>query len=338
MHEKTMRRRTNQGWYLGSWLWFGLLSVCISAQTSGQPAPSAAHRVIPWLEINEPSMPLKQLGDQIPKDRAEMTLLEHGMEGILLWSRVTDTIIITTRPGKSKLLYAELARRKPTSVRIIGGLKTYTLPVGFRGDKRPYDFADEEGWRSLAAEAAEIALTTGSREVLMENESSLLPVHTGKATVNLDRLGKSLAALRRDDLQILWWTPFMMGNIREVPSRDASTKQLVLTAATSVPGSVFLVPYAGWHGWERKPDEVQRRELMMETVGRDRVRDLVYLETIEAARTILPPKRRRHTAPEVLRDVHALTNEVILYPGAVNWVTVAREYVEHATRVQDRSP
>jgi hypothetical protein len=212
-------------------------------------------------------------------------------------------------------------------LRIIGGLKTYDLPGGKPNDKRPYDFTDAGGWRALAEEAREVSRLTGSREVLMENEWSLKPFHEGTASIDFQKLGRSLTVLRDTDLQFWWWLPSILTETPQMRTRQAQTQELVRTVAEAVPDSVFLTVYAGWYDWERSEDTMALRRLMIDTVRPERMRDMLYLTPDGFVHLSAIRKRRCYTVAEAIRQVATLQGEVVLYPGAANWVTVAQEYV-----------
>lgn len=338
-------RKKNLGLLAGSLLVLGVAlgSALVVAGLNGKADPQAPPnpqnasvppRIIPWIEINDPAMPMSQVDRNVPKERAALSLLEHGLEGLAFWAQLTDTVIVTTRPGQVEKLYPALMDRKPPNLRIIGGIKTFLLPGCTPGDKQPYDFANAPGWKAQADEVRAIMRLTGSREVLLENESSLTPFHTGKGDISLEKLRQSLIPIRETGAQVWTWTPFFMGTHADMRRRPEATEALVQSFAEAIPDIVFLAPYAGWYDWRSDNAESSRRRRMIEAVRDSRFRDLLYV-TVDGFVHFSPQKKKRcYTVSEAMLEVSRLGRETVIYPGAGQWVAVAREYAEHATAKQ----
>jgi hypothetical protein len=174
------------------------------------PSPAGRKTLIPWVEINVPLRPLKDVHPELAADRPPMQVRDYALEGLRAWSKVTDVAIITTAPGQAPNLYPWLMQNRPSGMRIIGGLKTYRLPGTRPGDDRPYDFADLDGWKEIAAESREIVRATGVNIVLLENETALNAFHTCAAEIDFDRLASSLAALRETGIEFWWYFPTIL--------------------------------------------------------------------------------------------------------------------------------
>jgi len=170
---------------------------CISpAAAIGDPEAPPRPKIIPWVECNWPDAPANK------DDPASKSTLDHVVDGLLLWQGVTDTAIVSTMPGKTRL-YATLRSRVP-GMRIIPGLKTMTL----------LDRLDSEtGWQVIANEVSAIAAATGERVILLENEKAVYPFIRDEQAVDVSRLRKALDRLPKN-IEYLWY-PSIFGKEAE---------------------------------------------------------------------------------------------------------------------------
>jgi hypothetical protein len=311
-------------------------AVCIGVgppfdRPTAQPLRQGHKLIIPWMEANAPTFRVSRWAAWWPDaelSRPDISFLDHCLEGLAPWDTVTDTVILVTKPGKSRFFYTELMRRRPSDLHIIGGLKTHLLPGGEPKDKRPYDFADPPTWRRLAREAAQIAGITGTNVVVLDNETALKRYNQGEATIDYDKLRRSLAPLRETGVQF-WWHPIRVhADTASFPDRHKHSVRLVKTIVDAVPDSVFLTAYTAWHGWERnRGGEVDLRRELIDLVGPRRVHDRLFVTSDGYWHWKDGRKRRCFTPEEAHRAIPALPGKVIeIYPGAVNWVSVAREF------------
>jgi len=292
-------------------------------------------RVIPWLEVNVPQTALKRWYPESARTRPSARLIDYCLEGLEHWAKVTDTVVVTTKPGKVAALYPELMRRKPPNLSIIGGLKTYILAGTAPEDKRPYNFTDPDGWRLIAEDSKKIVEITGSNVVVLENETSLGSYHNGRATIDCDKLAESLKVLRETGIEFWWNLPRILENTPQFPNRKHETARLVRTIAEALPNCVFLTGFTAWHGWERNRNgEVDRRKMMIELVGLDRMQErfLVthdgYWHKPEGKKT-----RRCFTPQEAYGQMKELPGTVFnIYPGGSSWVPTSKVYREKLER------
>src|SRR3990170_5449599 len=69
-------------------------------------------KIIPWLEVNNPKAPIS---DTVGRHASQ---LDHCLEGLDHWSKVTGTAIVSTTVARAESLYPELMRSKPETLRI----------------------------------------------------------------------------------------------------------------------------------------------------------------------------------------------------------------------------
>jgi len=256
------------------------------------------------------------------------TLLEHAARGITLWSRVTDTVIVTTRPESINPIYKTLLARRPPNIKIIGGFKTTALPGVRKADARPYDFADPDTWRDLAAKARRVAHLTGVNVVVLENETALNRFHTGRADIDTDRLASALKPLADTGIQFWWALPSVLPDSRRDPNRRARTQRLVRAVARAVPNSLFLTTHGGWKAWRTDSHASRDLQTMSRIVGPDRLIDMLYVQPDGFVHYSLMKKKRCYTPAESISEMaNRATKTCIIYPGAANWVTVADQFI-----------
>jgi len=300
-----------------------------TAETEGGENPRAGSetKIVPWLEVNAPEAPLKRFFPEQAKGRPPMSMIDYCLEGVEHWAKITDIVIVSTRPGKVTALYPELMRRKPPSLFIIGGLKTYILAGTSPKDPKPYDFADPEGWRRIAEEGVRISRITGTDVILLDNEVALGAYHRGEATIDYDKLATSLEALRQTGLQFWWYLPLNFEDDPRFPTRKAETLRLVRTIADAVPRSIFSTGFTAWYEWERNLNgEVDHRQAMIDLVGLARIQERLFV-TEDGWMTIWSGPKRCHTPLEALALMRQLPGDVfIVYPGGSRWVSTSKAY------------
>jgi len=348
---RVLKRIVNRVGFFMGWPFF-LIAVWLSGQGPLHSAPqpdqpsnaanpnqrSSDRRMVPWVEVNSPDSQISKLIPGLNDEHANLTALMHALKGLESWTRITDTVIVSTRPGQTKKLYPHLMRQKPAALTIIGGLKTYNLPGCSPDDPRPYDFSNSQGWAALAEEVREISFLTGTKRVLLENETALKPFHTGKASIDFEKLRLSLAVLRESDIQIWWWLPAILDDSTQAPNRRRDTLRLVEAVRDAVPNSVFLSADAGWSDWENNQSDKARRRLMIETVGESRFRDLLYVTPDGYMQTSKSRRRVCYTVSAAVTQSQRLSEEVIIYPGAANWLDIAKEFARLAPPITNRPP
>lgn len=161
-----------------------LILACLLAQPLDSDLVRAAHEqnlhwpgtVIPWVELNYPH----RRHDPLLRE----TDLDRAIVGLRAWSRVTDTAVVSTLPGKS-WLYLTLRERVP-NMTIIPGIKTAPLLP---------QFDNLAGWAAIAEEVENVRRTSGQNTVLLEHETALRPIVLGEYAPDVDTLRMGLALL-----------------------------------------------------------------------------------------------------------------------------------------------
>lgn len=255
-------------------------------------ARKALPKIIPWVEENH--------------DDPES--LEQVVIGLRVWHNVTDRAIVTTAPGVR--IYDELCARVP-GMQIIPGLKTNEL--------LPHRFDYVEGWASIAAELAVMAEATGSKIVVLENESAVEKYRLGHQNVNWAQFRKCLAQLPRD--LTIWLYPPMGGENDDEQDRMGSLSGEVADQCINV----ALLDYQSCGGprgltysWSikgrKKLDEIVRR-----VPGASILRMLYFYG----------PGSKYWMDGQILEALGAVgDDEVIIYPGAKRWVEAAKEFAK----------
>ena len=288
----------------------------------------APHPFIPWVEINSPRMKLSQVNPDADRKHGQISLRDHCITGLKRWSKITDKAIVTTRPGKVETLYPDLMQHKPKQLEIIGGLKTYILPGASPSDKRRYDFTDKTGWKRIVKEAKRIVQITGTNVIVLENETALKPFHQGKFKIDFDRLRHSLAPLKESGIEFWWWWPAVLNNTSDFPDREKQTAQLTSAVADAVPNSIFIGSYHAWQSRQRDPNNLRRRQTMIDILGPARLHEILYVQPDGFVHYSNFKKKQCYRAEEVqpFLDEHPKV-KYILYPGVRNWVAIAEKLI-----------
>jgi hypothetical protein len=153
------------------------------AEPQQQPDKSAEPVIlVPWIEVN--TLATKRIN--------------HAVEGLLIWQKVTDTAIVSTRPDCAAL-YPELRRRLP-GMRIIPGIKTH--------DRLPR-FDSVAGWKALAREVRAVCASSGENWVVFENEGAIKGYWRQEYDIDPGQLRKALKQLP-DDVNYIWYPGYML--------------------------------------------------------------------------------------------------------------------------------
>jgi len=171
------------------------IAVLVPGPVTQPPAGAAGELYWPWEVKLVPWFELNYLEDW----RKDMCV--HGMQE---WSRVTDTVIISTIQGRS-YIYQELRERVP-NIRIIPGMKTKELL-----DR----FDSLQGWQRVAEEVSAVLEATGEHTLLLENESAMRPYIEGEYEIDPAQLRVALAQLP-DGIEYLWY-PALHGTAEQQP-------------------------------------------------------------------------------------------------------------------------
>jgi len=288
----------------------GIMSVvaigasCVpNANAVDGPALPPRPKIIPWVECNWPDAPVDK-GDPSSKP-----ILDHVIEGLLIWQRVTDTAIVSIMPGQTRL-YHTLHSRVP-GMRIIPGLKTMTL----------LDRLDSEsGWQAIANEVLAIAAATGERVVLLENEKAVYPFIRDKRALDTNRLRKALDRLPKD-MDYLWY-PSIFGKEAE-QKRGAEVCRAVEDALVSVR---FLDQRFQGKRAVTDPARIAADRLLRAIAGRPTLR-MVYFYGPEHPIVWWRDDQIDEALGECSRAPGGST-EVVVYPGLKRWVDAAKSLLD----------
>lgn len=254
---------------------------------STRAVPDQPVRVVPWLELGP-----------------DRRLIDQAVEGLLAWQKITDTAIVSVDPAGVRL-YRQLRERVP-GMRIIPGLKTSPVLV-------PAGFDSPEGWRRIATAAAEARKLTGSKVLLLENESAIQKYIDGKQPLDLKRLRTALNELPSDGT-ILWYPSAAMNG--EILNRYLR----MCRVAAELPNLIF-VDHAMLYGPRAAKAPGTRRVVQA-------LRELARKEKppvplIYCCGGDTWPKER------VLEAIRMSESDwMIIYPGQNRWVETARYLAE----------
>ena len=142
--------------------------------------------LIPWIEVNQPEA------------------VDDAVAGLREWSTLTDTAIVTTVPGLSKIY----DRIRVPGLQIIPGVKTNDALDGFD---------DVVGWKLVSEELSDMAQRCGSDIVVLENETAVAKYERGDEPLNWNPFRQALEQLPKELVYWLW--PAMTGENEEAQSR-----------------------------------------------------------------------------------------------------------------------
>lgn len=254
-------------------------------------------KIIPWVECNSSSK----------------KALAHVLRGMAVWSRVTNTVIVSTVPGKEHI-YRELSKgvvphiAVPKHMVVIPGVKTH--PVLDRFDSL-------KGWKAVAKSVEAILKhCPGATQVLLENETAMKPYIDGKQKINLRQLARGVSCLPRE-VEYLWW-PTYAGHSYAIQDRYFAVVNAIASQHTLCFISRRLASPTA-------PDDVWMRYAArgLELTARS---CWSYHSSVPI---IWCGGDKRHSkawhykqVPSVLDMVEG--DEAILYPGSKNWVEAAK--------------
>jgi hypothetical protein len=244
---------------------------------------------------------------------------ERVIEGLKIWSRVTDTAIVSTMPGRAEL-YRKLRQRVP-GMHIIPGIKTRTLlPV----------FDSVEGWRRVAEEVAAVSSAAGERVVLLENETAIRPYRRGEQKISLDRLRDALAQLPKG-IGIIWY-PSIHSPRNPVHDRYENVCRVVAEVCdVRFTDRSTQSPAALHEPWRR---EVRRT---LERLSSKPTLPLLYAYA-QRSSTVYWLDQQIPEALAYVRREWGEDAELIIYPGMKRWGEAARSISDIVTRSAETAP
>lgn len=263
---------------------FILLTVsafCV-AQESVSP-PDGRSRIVPWVESTNSRRSIK---------------IDDLVEGLLIWSEITDTAIVSTSPG-GESLYPVLRKRVPGMI-IIPGVKTKDLLPRFDS---------VAGWRAVARQVRVVCDASGQTRVLLENESASKKSMHGKYEIDLARFRKGLQQLPKG-IEIIWY-PSITGASEAQQQR---CERLCRVAAEVLDVSFTDLSL-------NCPAALRHR---LSKVGTQRLDKIAKKPTIPILYCYGPGSRwwMDEEIPGAL--THVKGGWVILYPGGKRWPQAAR--------------
>lgn len=284
----------------------------------------------PWIEFNKP--PLHSADILYGPEQGIQpgwTFLDYYVAGIEEWSQVTSSVVVITvrRRLEADSPFPALMRRKPSNMKIIGGIKTaHYIPGSVPVDLGAYDFADRTAWQLIATHARQIVSVTGTNIVALENETATHPYHALGAPIDYDRLRDSLSVLADTGIEFWWYLPEVDYDTPDFPNREEETTRFVETVIQALPQSKFRTLYTGFSGWEGHHLIEPWRHAMMDLVGLQNMNETLYttVSGYIGERYYYQPAE----ALTQLRDVLPSDNVNIIWPGGSDWLNVAREFVD----------
>lgn len=248
-------------------------------------------KIIPWVELN-----------YARND-------EYCIKGLLAWKGLTDTAIVSTRPGRAAL-YSKLRERVP-GMRIIPGLK----PNGAGIDLLP-SFDSVAGWKKIAEEVSAMCKTSGQRVVLLDNEVAIKRYRMGKQKIELDRLRAGLEYLPKD--VVIIWYPSIHSHTTEVQKRYADVCRVVADVCdVQFTDRSTETPAALEDLW------LQRARRTLESMSSRPTLPMLYAYAKDSG-IIHWPDAQIPDAFEYIRKEWGEGAEVIIYPGMRRWGEAAR--------------
>jgi len=191
--------------------------------------PVTSPHIIPWIECNWSTQ--EYLDDTIAR--------------VAPWHLVTDTVIISTMPGRTAI-YAQLSAR--LGMRVIPGIQTCTV-------LDPDDFDNLAGWQTLAAEVASAVAYSGETTIVLENEPGTNTYIDGTAPIDLNQFRQCMSYLPQN-LTYLWYPGIMWAN--PGPRRDRAVALNAVVA--DVVRTRFLEHSFGHPLWPTFADWISARQ------------------------------------------------------------------------------
>lgn len=237
--------------------------------------------IVPWIEVNN----------------SKQRTIDHAVEGLLIWQKITDTAIVSTVPGHEKI-YREFKKHVP-GMRIIPGMKTYTLLD---------QFDSIEGWREIARHVETALKESGEKEIVMENETAIRLYRRGESHIDLDRFRQGIELLPKNVSYI--WYPSIQGHKEVVQKRYENVCKIV--------ASILDVRFTNRSLYG--PGAANERPLKK---AQDRIRLISKRDSIPLIYCIaVHPWWTDQQIPHALSLVQG--DWAILYPGTKRWVDAAR--------------
>lgn len=134
---------------------------------------------VPWLELNVD----------------EATTVEYAIKGLINWTAVTDTAIVSSEPRLTGQ-YLLLKQRVP-GMRIIPGLKTSPV-LGTS------DFASVAGWNRIGQVVRDMLAVTEDDTIIFEHETAMKSYLDGAYEIDMDQMREALRQLPQD-VHYLWY-------------------------------------------------------------------------------------------------------------------------------------
>ncbi len=292
-----------------------------------------AKPVLPWIECNVPNDPIAAYYPDMEGIPEGMTILEHTLQGLHNWAKVSDTILVSTISSGINTTYQAISAQKPAGLRVIGGMKPIFIPGCAPYNPAIYDFADGPSWQIIARDAQRIVELTGTNIVIIENEVALWPFHFYNQEVDFDKLRISLIPLQQTGVETWWWFPNIFPSRPDNPDLHEESIAFVRAVAETLPNAKFITSYGAWQeGILNQYDQMTNRTEMIELVGLDRIRELLYVT--KTGTWFYPGENGQpdyhkpcFSSDQTLEKLEIEPSEpVIVYPGHESWLPVSQEF------------
>ena len=252
------------------------------AQDSGSKATDPIV-IIPWVESTNSRKSIK---------------VDDLVDGLVVWSKITDTAIVSTSPG-GESLYPVLLARVP-GITIIPGVKTHELLPRFDS---------VTGWKAVARQVTAVLKAAGGKRVLLENETACKKYFNGEQEIDLDRLREGLRQLPAG-IEVIWYP-----SITGAGERQRQRCERVCRIAAEVLDVLFV-------NLSMNSPKALRHKASHR--GKQRLDKIAKKPTIPMMYCYGPGSRwwMDEDIPGALK--HVMGGRVILYPGGKRWPQAAR--------------
>jgi len=247
--------------------------------------------LIPWVEANL-------------ADEAE---IERVVEGMQIWRRVTDTVLVTTGYRNADL-YRTLRARVP-DMHVIPSIKTsYWLVTRFDSPS---------AWEALAGHVQAFLDAAGESRIVFEHETALAPYWAGTYDMNFDDLARGLAFLP-PDVEYGWYPGLVYSHTNpDLLPRSLALAQAVQPALSTEGRRVRFVDLSyDDPAWPVYPPAMQARAAL-ESFANQTPLTLAYVGCFNGYCYWSTARIR-----EVMEQVRPRP-DLLVYPGSTRWVSTA---------------
>lgn len=243
--------------------------------------------------------------------------VDHCIEGLREWAKITNTAIVSTVPGLAGELYLTLPHAATRVGRIIPGLKTHPI-LGDDG------WDNKERWAEVWREVGEIVAVTGSETVVFEHESAVKSVLAGppwdpakfRECLEQSDLSKNLRIL---------WRPLITSSFGETGQLIGLEIGLIVKQAC--PNVVLIDGTSVTSPWATTAGITQRGSRLLRALASpDDPWPIAYFYGPE--KSYWQDEQIIHSTPNQPAVLDLVQGKIlILYPGKARWVEAAKAIV-----------